>query len=624
MGKAYASELAVLGTSYAWATSVEIAGLKQFVAAASHQPLIAVGSGGSLTAAHLASLLHRHLNSGFARHATPLDLILSEPNLGSASLLLFSASGRNRDIQAALETGIRSEARAIGVLSTKSASPVALRAENSPRGFAFAQDIPAGKDGFLATNSLLASCVVACRAFGAEVPDIDFSKSFAVPNIAAHQSAHVLFGGWAAPVATDLESKLNESAMLSAQVCDFRNFGHGRHFWFAQRPHTSLVIALITPETESIATRTINLLPSDVLTVHIRTQLSGPAGTLDLLVQGFRFMQLLGVQQGFDPGRPVVPEFGKRLYHLAPPKPENEIEIPILRKLRHVAGNITPQFKNELRTALTVWTDRLKSYRFRIVVFDYDGTLCGGSHHERSGSMRADLAKEFIRFLDNGITIGVATGRGRSVRAAIRAVVPESYWDRITVGYYNGGQIAALSDDATPSRTESALPPLDSALALLNGDKFLSQWTQITPRASQLTIEPLVALNVERLVGHVMYVLGPIDRQGVRVLASTHSIDVVSAQVSKLTLIEVLRGNSKDEQDTLCIGDRGQWPGNDYALLSRIPSVSVDDAPASESNCWNLAPPGIDGPDATLVYLRAMSAADGEARFTHVNLWRDN
>jgi hypothetical protein len=58
---------------------------------------------GSATAAHLATLLHRFLAGGFSRRATPLDLLLSEPNLHDAAVLLLSVSGKNRDVQACFQ-----------------------------------------------------------------------------------------------------------------------------------------------------------------------------------------------------------------------------------------------------------------------------------------------------------------------------------------------------------------------------------------------------------------------------------------------------------------------------------------------------------------------------------------
>jgi hypothetical protein len=58
MGKPYATELSRLSDTYAWALETPIESLAAAVSASSHLPLIAVGSGGSFSAAHLACSLH--------------------------------------------------------------------------------------------------------------------------------------------------------------------------------------------------------------------------------------------------------------------------------------------------------------------------------------------------------------------------------------------------------------------------------------------------------------------------------------------------------------------------------------------------------------------------------------
>src|SRR5690606_39240419 len=85
----------------------------------------------------------------------------------------------------------------------------------------------------------------------------------------------VLHGGWGGPVATDLESKVNESALASAQLADYRNFGHGRHLWLAKRAAETVVIALVTPDTAAIAKSTLKLFPKSIPVVRLETALDG-------------------------------------------------------------------------------------------------------------------------------------------------------------------------------------------------------------------------------------------------------------------------------------------------------------------------------------------------------------
>ncbi len=64
----------------------------------------------------------------------------------------------------------------------------------------------------------------------------------------------------------------------------------------------------------------------------------------------------------------------------------------------------------------------------------------------------------------------------------------------------------------------------------------------------------------------------------------------------------------------LCIGDRGCWPGNDFALLNQEFALSSDEVSGSPDTCWNIAPAGHRGVQATLGYLSALFGKDGRFR----------
>ena len=98
------------------------------------------------------------------------------------------------------------------------------------------------------------------------------------------------------------------------------------------------------------------------------------------------------------------------------------------------------------------------------------------------------------------------------------------------------------------------------------------------------------------------------DKQmkGIRVWRSSHSMDiVVYREVSKLRVIE-------DPEHTLCIGDYGTVEGNDYEMLTSKYSLSVDRVSKNTESCWNIAPSGMKGLDATLYYISRMKANEGK------------
>ena len=75
--------------------------------------------------------------------------------------------------------------------------------------------------------------------------------------------------------------------------------------------------------------------------------------------------------------------------------------------------------------------------------------------------------RELVRLLRVGAVLGFATGRGKSVKVALREQIPKKYQSQVVVGYYNGGDIARLDDDSRPDgskRVVDALKPVADAI----------------------------------------------------------------------------------------------------------------------------------------------------------------
>lgn len=613
MGKAFASELAALDDTLAWAFSCDVQVLERFVVDVADRPLIAIGSGGSSTACHLAALLHRTRLRRPAQFTTPLDVLSVPAGLHRAGVFLASASGKNKDVLAALEACIAEEAPAVAAVTLRAENPLSVAAASYARARVFAADAPTGKDGYLATNSLIATCTLAARAYGFEIT-LTKARCKAVDG-SVFEDRHmvqVLHGGWGAPVATDLESKLNESALAAAQLADYRNFGHGRHLWLAQRAAETVVVALVTPGTAAIAESTLKLFPKSISVVRLETPLDGPSGTIDLLRQAFHLVDRVGDARGQDPGRPHVPEFGRKLYRLTPPRVRPTIDAPIERKLwASPDGAVDGKaFQKGLKEFLA----RARMTKIGAIALDYDGTLC--TKDDRFDGLREDVVAECSRLLKAGIHLGIATGRGKSVREKLQEALGRTLWARVHIGYYNGTDIGGLGDDNLPKRNEPNDAVLKRAQALLSADVWLTATAKIEPRPQQITVEPKGATRTEALAAHVMARLAPLDGEGVRIVVSSHSLDVLGPMRGKGSLVSWLRAQIGDDRDVLCIGDRGAWPGNDYSLLAEPMSLSVDQVSSLNETCWNLAPRGVSGPDATLLYLRALKARRGVGTFT--------
>lgn len=319
MGKPYSEELGKLPETYAWASRAPIGNLSEFVGRRAQAPMYAVGSGGSFTSATFAAALHQRGGS-MSKCVTPLEFVWSPRLDERASALIVTAGGSNKDILASFDKA-SSALSETGIVCTSTENELIRRA--SGKAFVHARQPPSGKDGFLATNSLITAMVWLARAYAealslpCELPEFerlappaDFEKARRARTLL------VLHDYWGKSAAADAESKLSEAGLANVQLADYRNFAHGRHNWLDKAGDETCVAAMITPECGRLAARTLELLPDGVPVVKMSTEFDGPVAAIDLTLQVFRLVGFFGALRGIDPGRPGVADFGRKLYDL--------------------------------------------------------------------------------------------------------------------------------------------------------------------------------------------------------------------------------------------------------------------------------------------------------------------
>ena len=642
MAKPYAVELTKLAETFAWAAEVaDSQTLRQAVRTSRFSPLRAIGSGGSLTSAHALASLHQRYTGCLAAVATPLEAV-TEPLGVTASNWLLSAGGSNVDILAAAKMLILHEPRQLCVLCGRDFSPLAELCRQHPFVDLLLYPLPSGKDGFLATNSLLGFTTLLTRAYAAEFgSDTDWQDTVdclepLLPNttvtLEAWEAATaplwtrpttlVLYGPSTRIGAADLESKFTEAALGHLQLADYRNFAHGRHHWLAKRSGTSAVLAFITDADRALAERTLDLIPADIPQARIAFDGGPSAAALASLLAALRITGWAGISRGIDPGRPGVPDFGRKLYHLPLPRPRRVAELPHLLP-REVAAITRKSGVDPVhlaasgklvrwREALATFHNRLRNARFAGIVLDYDGTVVDTRY--RFGLAEPKMAAELARLAEAGAHIAVATGRGKSVRRDLQSRLPRILWPIVLVGYYNGAEVASLDDDSAPNGSANICTALRSLSEALRRQPELSEGVCQEDRPLQITLEATRVIPEGRLwdlVHHVIMLAGADD---VVVTRSSHSVDIVAAGVSKLNVVRRLREVVGDAS-ILTIGDRGRRPGNDHELLSEPFALGVDEISVDPATCWHLGKPGQRGPTVTLEYLSALEAHDGCVRF---------
>ena len=626
MGKPFKVELKMLLGTIKWAEKQDVSRLAKFLFDENKEtPLVCIGSGGSLSACNYAAQLYQQRNGVLAQAMTPLQFMYAGRNVIRCSKLLFlSASGKNKDILNAIKYGIKYNETGMMSLTLRKNNPTEELLQQYPKVQRWCEDIPTEKDGFLATNSLVATFTLLCKASEGFKTQVSSFKSlnfeFATRplnlELSEIQNFIVLYGAAGEPVAWDIESKLTEAALGSALLSDYRNFGHGRHHWFAKCKENSCIIALISPVEKDLTAKTIKSLPADVPVIYIETELETPAASIDMLLQAFRFVNDLGEAHGIDPGRPGVPAYGRLLYNLDYYKLTNRIlpnektlDVAVRRKLGMAAEENTVLWEH-YSIACKRFVQRLNRGKYTTVAFDYDGTLSAKDRESRhTNGLCDDIKDALLRLLESGVQIIVATGRGKSMGNSFKNSFDQKYWSKIKIGYYNGACLLSLGEEDKLKAWKKK--PFDSELKALSDEmqrrlpKDCVKY-ELTSRNLQLSIEEVTCdTEAELLYSTCREIIWDKQLKRIRVWRSSHSMDiVVYHEVSKLNVIE-------DPDTTLCIGDYGSVEGNDYELLTSRASLSVDKVSKNADSCWNIAPSGVYGLDATLYYLSRLNVKDG-------------
>lgn len=623
MGKPFNSELQQLEQTVRWADLQDVKSLRGFLCQRDTSiPMLCIGSGGSLSACNYAAYLYKRRNGVLAEAMTPLQLMCSGAEVIRNSKLLFlSASGKNKDILNAIKCGVKLNETGMMSLTLRKNNPTECLLARYPKVSRWCEDIPSGRDGFLATNSLVATFALLSRSYDEEPVRkvISFDGSYSCNsdfNLSDIQDFIVLYGAASESVAWDIESKLTEAALGSTLLSDYRNFGHGRHHWFDKRCQGSCIIALVTPIEYELACKTISYLPKSVPVIYIESELDAPKASIELLIKAFRFVKDLGTARGIDPGRPGVPSYGRMLYNLNYFKlidrilpAEDTLYVAVRRKLGNAAKQNHGLFEY-YETACKAFVRRLSKAKFTTIAFDYDGTLSASDHDSRhSKGLREDIKNALLRLLENGAQIAVATGRGKSVGESFKNSFDSKYWLQVKIGYYNGACCLPLGEEEKLEEWKNQ--PLDKDLNKI--EKELKRRIparcinyKFEERNQQLSIEgAMTSEEVQFVCDICREIIWNLGLRKICIWRSSHSMDiVVYHEVSKRHVIE-------DENHTLCIGDYGSVEGNDYEMLTSKFSLSVDKVSKSGQGCWNLAPSGLKELDATLYYLDHLTVKDG-------------
>lgn len=602
----YAQELEALGQTYADVLAWEAAPLEKVVARLGAGPASFIASGGMLTVATLAAQLHERACLEPGEAMTPL-VAISRPPLTAVGAMLFTSSGKHSDAHEVMQRLGRPGMRPAAVLTHRSA-------ESLPAQDAAVVTLPSLplREGFLAVNSVLSMTVALVRTYlGDFLPSqlCTPGRVDAIPDDV--DRLLVLHPPLLAAAASDIETRLAEIGLAAVQVVDYRNFAHGRHTGLERNAERTAVLVLSDGESRPLADATVAALPAHLRAARWHADTKWPESALQLIVTSMNACGTLGARSGVDVGRPKVPAFGRRLYHLPVRRRLPDVLAgPVQRKLGGLGGSVAGNAKRVYVDALERWSRELAERRFAAVVLDYDGTVC--ATERRFAPPQPDMVAALDSLLGRGLRLGFASGRGPSLQRDLRKVLDREHWPRVELGLYNGGVLCRLDEDLGDLKRPT--PIIAAAHARLRDLPF-AEALELEPRCAQLTVG--LRPGAWMKTGLLAEIAGDALRRSpalpVRVVASGHSVDVVPTTTTKFAVVERIR-HREGPVDVLTVGDQGQIGGNDFELLAHEPwSLSVDRASADPTRCWYLGDGAVAGPALLVRYIKALRRRRGGA-----------
>ncbi len=626
MRPSYQVELERLYRSYSQCISREIVGLKDCIDTLSSYSLIAVGSGGSYPVAHFISDLHQYYTGEFASAKTPLEFASELPPSRSA-MVIVSAGGQNPDAVMALKAGLRSDIKEIVIVTGAAESALSRLARKYRHIHLITNTISPYKDGFLATNWSLTTSVLFLlhymnsntkvqASLPSNLEDLIHPKldkyefrerlSIEVQKLDSKQFISILYGGWTKTAAIDLESRFVESGFYTPQLADIRNFAHGRHQWLVQKGDSTGIIILDYPSLKPLTDRTASLLPESIPKIRLGTSYGGPIAGLATLMLSIFLLGSLATIRGLDPANPNVPLWCRKIYntsHKISPteRKEHIIEMKIGLRYNELESKRWHEF-------LSSEIEHLNSATIRAAVIDLDGTLVDSK--DRFLPLSTNIKEQMNKLLSQGMTIGIATGRGKSAGSILREATKKEFHKQLRIGYYNCAEILPLTEEVLPSYDNSLL---SEALDTFEGNvrSTFNDKMEIERRTCQISLAPTNLIGKQRLwkISQEMIAGNGLP---LKAMMSGHSIDIVEQRLSKTRMVEFLEGLVRCEgNEVLRIGDKGAWPGNDFELLNHRLGLSVNEVSSDTERCWNIGNVGEMGATLATRYLSWLKLTGG-------------
>ena len=329
----FADSLNMIPEALKWAERQDIKQLRDFFIEDAQKPLYCFASGGSYSAVDYAALLYE-ANKGMAKALTPLSLSSVSDDALKASKILFTTSeGRGHDEKYVAKRAAKAnpENTCAIVRNGGDDNDVVKKLRKAGSKWLVYEWLTLSKS-FIATIDTVCKFGLFYRAFTGEneilgklsvnlTPEHCFSYSprveGSISKLQDIKNYIVLYNGWSRPVATDFESKMVESGIASVQLCDYRNWCHGRFIFLSKHMEDSALVLFLTPQEKQFVKDLIDgkswrgkkadIFPCNTPIIKVVTDLDSPLASIDLLIKMYVLFNDVSKASGDEPCKPMNP-----------------------------------------------------------------------------------------------------------------------------------------------------------------------------------------------------------------------------------------------------------------------------------------------------------------------------
>ena len=294
-----------------WAEKQNVDRLRRFFIENANIPLYCFSSGGASSALEYASLLYE-TNQGMSKALTPLTMAsISDEALKRSKILIVTGDGDGCDEKyTSKRASLVNPQGTCAIVRDSGVDNFVIKTLKKVTNNWFVYDWLTQKGSFIATVETMCKFGLFYKAFTDDGDirsklNIDLTPSHCftysprvegeIPQLQDIKNYIVLYNGWSKPVATDFECKMIEGGFASVQLCDYRNFTHGRFIFMSKHIEDSAFVLFLTPREQQFAKDLIlesvtwidreDVFPKHTPIIKIETELDSPLASIDLMIK---------------------------------------------------------------------------------------------------------------------------------------------------------------------------------------------------------------------------------------------------------------------------------------------------------------------------------------------------